>query len=332
VVWYGLNDSSPEPKDHFEKARDIESRGINSTRGVAAEAIGAIIFADASKVDYFLPVIQSMVDDPSLAVRGCVIQSLLPLLNHQPDLAVELFLRLCDCDDTFLGTGYVERFLHYTTRHYFVQLEPLLKRMLLSANEEAVQIGSSTVVRASLVLDKAQPLAEMCLTGTTKQRLAAAEVYARHFGKPDFTSQCEPALRSLFHDPDEEVQKAAGACFGGVSPQVLNAATDFVDFYIGSPAFKHDIQLLFRLEESPNPIPNMVLSACHKFLDDETSEGQRKGMHLYKLDKLLPRLYAQQINALRPNQEVLKNCLDALDKFFAARYFNTMQSIEMFER
>ena len=46
-----------------------------------------------------------MVKDPSDATRACVAEALLGFLRHNRDLAVELFVELCDADERLLATS-----------------------------------------------------------------------------------------------------------------------------------------------------------------------------------------------------------------------------------
>ena len=66
----------------------------------------------------------------SVAAKACVAEALVAILNYDRDVAVELFVTLCEDEEALLGTRYVERFLYYATSTHFESLKPILEKML----------------------------------------------------------------------------------------------------------------------------------------------------------------------------------------------------------
>jgi hypothetical protein len=142
-----------------------------------------------------------MVRDRSIAVRSCVVTALFPVLNHDRDLALDLFLELCDTEDVLLKTHNVEEFMGYATPTHFGRLRPIVKRMLRSNDPDVAQTGARRACVASLELEEAGRLAEQCLTGSEPLRAGAAQVFAAIVGQAQFRSVCEARLVQLFDDP-----------------------------------------------------------------------------------------------------------------------------------
>ena len=92
--------------------------GINCVRGTAADTIARLIFQDRRYLEFFKPHLQTMVHDPSSAVRALVAYSLLAALRYDRDFAVRLFVELCS-DYEVLGTRFVEEFLRYGVQTHF---------------------------------------------------------------------------------------------------------------------------------------------------------------------------------------------------------------------
>ncbi len=79
VSWYASED--PDPREEtwrtkpssggVNEGRDMLTAAINSVRGTAAEAVAQLIFADGDRLSYFRPILERMVEDPSIAVRSC---------------------------------------------------------------------------------------------------------------------------------------------------------------------------------------------------------------------------------------------------------------------
>ncbi|MHA1613902.1 MAG: NACHT domain-containing protein [Candidatus Thorarchaeota archaeon] len=139
-------DSSDEDNPSF-----ILSTAINSVRGVAADAIGKILFSNAERVSFFTPYLSQMIKDPTITVRSTVAYALLGLYTHDEKLAVSLFLKLCASEkDVLLATHYVDSFLHYATVRHYSTLQPLLKRMLGSENTHVREAGARHTILAYL--------------------------------------------------------------------------------------------------------------------------------------------------------------------------------------
>ena len=86
-----------------ESSQNAHFYGYNSVRGAAARAIAQLLFEDYSRSTILVPVIRRMVKDPSMAVRTCAAEALLPVLNHDRDEAVALFQRTCQGAEAIWG-------------------------------------------------------------------------------------------------------------------------------------------------------------------------------------------------------------------------------------
>ena len=125
VIWYAINDPHPQTEswreipagsDNPYFGGDPFTAGINSVRGNAVEAVAQLVAYDRVDVRSLEPTLSELVLDTSVAVRSCVGEVLLALLQAHPEMAVGLFLQLVDADDALLTTPYIERFLLYASR------------------------------------------------------------------------------------------------------------------------------------------------------------------------------------------------------------------------
>ena len=176
VAWYPTLGSE---SDQAYTGTDLLNTGINSVRGTAADSMARLILAKEDNLTYFEPHLRSMVNDQSAAVRALVAHALLGMLRHNRDLAVELFIELCDADEKLLATRYVESFLKYAVQTHYGQLEPILSMMIESGNEGVATAGARQVCLASLTVEEALGLAHRCFSGPEALRLGAAAVYFR---------------------------------------------------------------------------------------------------------------------------------------------------------
>ena len=207
----------------FERYEPL-SVGINTVRGTAAGSVGRLIFHDEHYLSFFLPYLKKMVNDSSDATLACVAEALVGVLRYDRDLAVQLFLRLCESvnrtdparpalDERLLATRHVETFLQYASQTHFDELETTLRRMIESEIEEVAEAGARWVCYASLTVEEALPLARRCTSGSDAMRLGAADVYYANITMSAFRSECEDMLAKLFSDPNAEVRRRAARCF-----------------------------------------------------------------------------------------------------------------------
>ena len=322
VAWYATEDPDPEREFWRTEASlggvyyggDIFTAGINCVRGRAAEAIGALIFEDPSRLDGFRPALQRMVQDPSIAVRSCVAQALLCVLRHDRDLAVSLFLRLCDTEDVLLGTSRVERFLYYAIATHFEALVPTLERMIASEVEDVATAGARQACLAALSFEEARLFAERCLAGGDALRVGAAGVFATNAGVAELRSYCDDVLCRLFDDPSQDVRRKASGCFRHFGDAELGNHMPLVEAFTNSAAFTEDCNDLIRaLDETTAELPQTGLAVCERFLDgfgDQAGDIRTAAAReADRISRLIVRTYSQS-----RDEAMRSRCLDAIDR------------------
>jgi hypothetical protein len=91
---------------------DLLAAGLNSTRGSAARAIADVLFRGPEHVDRFLEALAALATDPILGVRAHAAEALRALMNHRPELALDLAEALLTAADIdLLGTSTVTALL-----------------------------------------------------------------------------------------------------------------------------------------------------------------------------------------------------------------------------
>jgi hypothetical protein len=340
VAWYATEDPDPERELWRTDAGngqpyyggDILTAGINSARGRAAEAIAALIFRDAERTPIFSQALERMVEDPSIGVRSCVASALTAVLNHDRDLAVELFERLCDTEDVLLGTREVENFLFYAARTHFDKLKLILERMVDSNNANVAAAGARQACVASLDVEEARPLAEKCLSGTEAQREGAAEVYSANLRTARYRSVCEDALTKLFNDESEKIRSAASKCFFRLGEDQLGQYVSVIEAFARSDAFvtEHG-RLIHALEQTAVELPQESILACERFLDvvggDAADIRTGAARHADDVVQILVRTYNQS-----RNPETQARCLDLFDRMAQLGVYGVDRALEQYER
>jgi hypothetical protein len=340
VEWYATEDPDPDKELWRTEASggqcfyggDIHMAGINCVRGAAADAVRALLFADPNRLKRFLPVLGRMVRDPLIAVRSCVAAALHPVLNQDRDLAVQLFLELCDTDDVLLKTHCVEEFMMYATGTHFAQLRPVIERMFRSSDPEVAQAGARRACVASLGLEEATDLVALCMAGSEPLRTGAAQVFAANLGQACFRSACEPRLVRLFNDLSEDVRAAAAECFNHLEGAALGQLTDLVGQFVQSAAFAaHHERLIRALEKTTARLPDVTLDVCRRFLDTAGEAAgdirSRASLGAGQVSDLLLRTYHQA-----EGQAIRSRCLDLMDQLLSAGVTELNRALAEFDR
>lgn len=341
VAWYAIEDNNPmtdrwpnkEGSRRHSSFDDIINEGINTVRGSAAYAMADIIFGDPQRVVYLLPTLRRMVGDPCTSVRSCVAKALLPVLNYDRDLALELFIDLCDdADEALLGTGYVEHFIQYAIYTHFGRISPLLDRMLVSENADVAEVGGRLACLSSLMIAEARPRLTECLAQGPNARKGAAEILAEGIQRNDIQAVCEEALVNLFHDADQKVRQTAAACIGGLNADEIGLHVGLIKSLINSSAFEDGVSYLIdKLHESTDRLPDLTCDVCERYLRmagaDIADITTARAAHTDRLVELVIRNYSHTSDSV-----IQKRCLDMMDQILLTGATEPRKFLDMFDR
>ena len=339
IIDLALNSSDPE-RELWRKEEqtqqiyyggNILAAGINTVRGAAVRAIASLIFADKTRGAYFQYSLEQIVRDKSIAVRACAAEALIAMLNYDRDLAVKLFLKLCDTEDILLGTQTIDRFLYYSTYTHFEALKPILERMLYSDDLQVAKVGARQSCMAALGNEEAQSLVNYCLSsGTTAHRKALAQVFVGNFKSAHFRQYCEDGLIKLFDDNEKDVLSQAARCFLKLEEDELKDYTNIVERFVKSNAFDNNCYSLIRaLEKTSAKLPQITFLVCDRFIQDlqaQPSEQRSYSRDADKVSQLLIRLYSQS------NRKMRSQCLDLIDHLCEMNVYGLDKALVEYER
>jgi len=310
----------------------ILTAGLNSARGNAANAMSALLFHRGARAGFFLPYLEQMVTDPSIAVRAWITRALTSLAKHDPETAIRLFLQLVQTEDVLLATHYVEEFLSYGLQTGFARLQPVVDRMLQSDSPEVVTAGARRACLAAFSVDEALPLARKCAVGTPPQRLGAAQIAEANVREPQCRELCEEVLLGLFHDTSDEVLQEVARCFGRFEGDELAGFAALVDDFVRSPAFSASPACLLRaLGQTTAKLPAITLRVCERVLgtaaDGLGDPLASSARHAGEIDQLVIRVHSQNSDA-----RTRETCLDLIDRMVEAGTFGLGQALGLYER
>jgi HEAT repeat protein len=263
--------------------------------------------------------------DPSPAVRSAALRVCLPILNIDRAAAVDAFLRACSHpDDRVLRGHYLNDFLSYTI-HQPGPLEPLIRRMADSTDDQVAESGAAWATLAWLKFGAMTDVATACATGAATQRKGAAQVLAHHLSSSGWPAPAVERIEAFFGDAEPEVRHDAGEVFGvnGVFDQPRSV--ELARAFVASRAFADDPTAVFRgLVQHAGPLAAhapVILDAADRFAGPlaEAARDMSQGLSadVGDLASLLLRLYQQAHG--RRDAEMQNQCLDRWDALLRAR-------------
>ena len=341
VAWYATEDPDPQqetwrtqvsPEKVHNFDRKILTNGINTNRGRAALAMARLIENDHKRITYFQPALEKMVQDPSIAVRSCVAQTLLAVLRHDRDLAVTLFRQLCNTEDALLQTRFIERFLLYALQTHFQELSHILRRMVSSQLPDVASAGARQACLTALDQSEAAELAELCLSGSEAQRIGAAQVMAANVKTATYRSFCENTLIKLFNDCNDEVRAEAAQCFSRFEGTQFEEYEHLIAQFVSSDAFQQNYtHLMMALEGTSAKLPEVTLAACERFVDmagrATSNIGTETAWDADTVAKLTLRTYQQSTE-----DTIRARSLDLTDNLLENSAYGIDEALENFER
>ena len=280
---------------------DIETAGINTTRGRAAVAIRDLILRDAAYVQRFRESLERITRDPSASVLSCVAGTLRAVAYRDPTLGMSLFLCMNLSEDRLLDTHDVYDFIRDRLRDKFTELRAIVERMLRSSEPDICEAGARLACLAFLMEQSAADLVDEALHGDARHRLGVAKVASANIGIPECRRWSEETLVVLFDDDDSDVRGEAASCFHQLKNNVLNTYGDLIAAFCDSRAFQEDsFWILHTLEESLGRLPGTTCLVCEKFLDRFADEARDIRTHRAgdtpTVAKLVFRTYQQHQN------------------------------------
>jgi hypothetical protein len=313
-----INDPDPEDDSWWmQRDEDPESAGINCTRGAAAYAIATLLRQTPTRLNRLKPAIATLVTDRTIQVRAMATRAILPVLDIDPDTAMDLFHACVDVqDDRLLAARSVEVFLNRALGAHYLEVADVLGRMIASQTASVRRMGARQLaVTSSVYPDLDQEVDELLASDDEQKRAGVTEAFASLARGDVRSDRCVAVLTTGFDDPSPTVREAATHCFRILNQRPLDdrlrALT--MQFLAGSSFPEHAGKLLVPLDQTTMPLPNWVLDVCERYLALEGSAignlATKAAFHGHHLVNIVIRMHAQQTEP-----EIRRRCLDVIDR------------------
>lgn len=224
-----------------ENHGDVYSSYLNSDRGSAFEALNRVWSKSETPANLKKRwmVIESVVSDPSTALRAGAIHWLTFLLRHDRDRAISLFEKLVAGHEVLLTLMTTREFIYWAFYKNFSRLFPYVQKMLESDVENTQEQGAQLVCIAAISpaaiendesLSSAKQLVEKIIDGKSSWRRGAARIFSINItGSPK--DVCEDYLIRLLDDTDETVRNHIDDIFHALKSVHVVALKRFIEAY-----------------------------------------------------------------------------------------------------
>lgn len=328
---YAMKHPDPEPgklnvrsdKAEYETTIDcLTENAINCIRGIAAGAIGNVLWEHPEWLQELRPALEHLVNDAHPAVRVASLKAVMPLLNIDRDLAIDLFLLACREDKRVAACRYGANYFKCGMAGYTSRLSPLILEMCNSDNDDIAEEGAKEVCARWLFQGLFETELKNLVQGRVCHRKGIAQVAASLLTKEKYAGSCRGLLSKFFEDEDREVRAAASrAMFNRVDILSLDGLQTFVENFVHSPAFADDPSgLLYTFKDYKHsllPYAETVFAICAQFTgplaDLARDMSQRIRADVSEVNAVLLRLYEQTRSCAR---DVHSRCLDMWDALF----------------
>jgi len=312
-------------------------RGAHHDRGLAVEALGAVLWECVSRLEEGVCVLYRRIEqEPLESIRCLLTQPIYSVLRHENRSAAELLKQLVvqRADVLPLTTYYGIRLLYYILHGAPDRGHELLELLLSSENEERRLLGAVHLFREAFYDDTLASRSEELAKQSDQHRKLAADAAANHLSHAAYRTRAEQQLVVYFNDPIKEIRAEAAECFRGTWEEGLEPYRTLMRTFIQSQAFEEsNFSFFLMLKEAHESTTEEVVLAAERVLDlaerpgeESSSTGRLREMHY--LDELLLREYS----ATEDRPESRKRILDIFDRMLILGLYGTDKIIQEHER
>ena len=242
---------STNEQESFTPNNDPHHQGINSNRGAAIKTLcWCALKRKPVQPERAFYLLEKSANDPSTAVRTCVIESLGYLLNEDDEHTLNIFEKTLESHPILLKTPLVHHYLYWVYFHHFPRIRPFIEKLLVDVDTATRQAGARIACLAAFQYHEAETLAKRVMNGDEAMRRGAAQVYARNLDKPELESICQEQLLLLMNDTDDQVRGYVGDCFIHLQSEQLDRLRTFIEEFIISPALLDGAEHLIKYLQS----------------------------------------------------------------------------------
>lgn len=172
----------------------LETDAINCTRGVAASAIGHLLWERKELFVKFKPIIIKLTQDENAAVRFASLDALWPILNIDKAWAVSNVLSVFKSDNRTVGCqGSKCLFVREYEKHK-KEMKKLLEKAFNSSDKRLIQISGYAIAEIYLRYDAFENIVNQIESLNKEQADALLEMFIVYLGCEEYNSEVKDVL------------------------------------------------------------------------------------------------------------------------------------------
>ncbi|WP_284640765.1 ATP-binding protein [Paenibacillus silviterrae] len=308
---------------------DLYTNTINCVKGVAAKAIGSILWHQQSLFKEVCPAIRSLINDPHPVVRMSSIAALLPTLNIDREWAIDNFFIVAQSDLRSVCSREATHFISYTILSYKSMYKELFRKMINSDNVEVASHGAKLVTSSFIFHQLFEDLVRECSSSHIYLKKSVASTASEYISDSYASDVCRQLLTEFIESEDcEELSDEISSMFRSNILEVPGNR-ELVNRYLLSNAFNDRSLFIHHLEEYEGDLlffSDVIFNLFEAFINNKDRTSYRFDYWLEDAITLLLRLYDR---AKDNNHDVFSRCLDTWDVLFESRITSAQKIVKV---
>ncbi len=315
-----LNCYNPEYGNLSENATasSLVDNSLNSVRGVAAIATGAVLWKHKELFEKLKPVIEALANDPHPVVKVATIRTLLPIINIDISYAVHLFVQMCKNDLRISICRYAVELYNWCMRDYKNEFEPLIRELFYSERFDFALFGTKEICARWLFYEYFSDELTEARNGCEAHRMGIAKIASQFVSDEKYSNRCQELLLPLLNDESKKVREQADNLSFAKLLQIGNIE-EFLELFIKSKAFKEEnsgSRLYYALKDYEGSLirfAKVINRSVGSLLEGHIAGSIIQSDIPFTLVPVLLRLYEQ---AKEDDADLMNRCLDSWDLLF----------------
>lgn len=284
----------------------------------ALRAIAALLFNDYY-IPYFINLIKELSSSKNILIRYALIDTILPLLNFDREVAWNLFKGIINEDYFLAATSGSVKIMNHTVLTYSGDVKKILLKMKSSPLVEVSKVGYAGIWGYGLFHDLYTDVIidYMNIDKSIKNELINLSL--KYINYDLYFNQCFKLLEIFLNDEEEEVRQcAAGFLYRNIDNQ--ENLKNIMILFINSKSFRgrfHDIfrKLKSDYYKSLQDFADTIFLTCETSISKIKLNSKDIGNTFDIPRELFPILLSLYDEQLNKNKSISLQCLDYIDRF-----------------
>lgn len=331
-----VEDETVNIAEFIRQGQITHIRGVYNDRGMAAEALGAVLWECEERLEEGCSFLDHIVsNEPLLSIRCALTSPIYSILRYDNAKAAGLQKQLVFRTDgidliplaTYDGISLLTYILHGTPE---VGRE-LMSALLDSRDENLQRVGAFHLIREGFYDKELAERADALIAQDEVCRQIAADVAANHLLSAEYQDRAENLLISFFEDSVTDVRKVAANCFRNLKGEDVDRFRPLLRKFMQSKAFEEEnFGFFLLLKETACETVEEVVLAAERLMElvEQNAKKENLTREMHYLDDLIRREYA----AVADRPDLRRRLLDVIDRMLIWGIYGTDDIIKDHER